>query len=110
MNEDYMDSLRRAEDTDMGLFTRSSNVAVSDGTGTNITTEDILSTDACDKRPVTIDVDVVKTNVVKPVSQEELRQLRTRYFANKKTRKLQKKIHANLQVHSFLHHNWRNLT
>ena len=38
MNEDYMDSLRRAEDTDMGLFTRFSNVAVSDGTGTNITT------------------------------------------------------------------------
>ena len=84
MNEDYMDSLRRVEDTDMGLFIRFSNVAVSDGTGTNITTEYILSTDACDKRPVTIDVDVVKTNVVKPVSQEELRQLRTRYFANKK--------------------------
>ena len=28
---------------------------------------------------------VLKTNVVKPVSQEELRELRTRYFTNKKT-------------------------
>ena len=110
MNEDYIDSLRRAEDTDMGLFTHFRNVAVSDGTGRNITTEDILSTDACNKRPVTIGVDAVKTTVVKPVSQEELRQLRTRYFANKKKRKLQKKTHANLQEHSFLHHNWKNLT
>ena len=83
LDADYMDALGRAYETNMDVFNTFSTVPVRDGKGQILTTNQIISSKSPDRKAITVDVDAVKTNIVKPVSQEELRELRTRYFTNR---------------------------
>ena len=77
---DYMDSLAEQYDKDIGLYSLFAEIPVREPDGTLITTEDILrcrrSGDA--DNPITIDVE--------PVNQQQLRELRTKYFVDNKKR------------------------